>query len=120
MQNRLFYCIIYLYMNMRVYIAKIQIIRFKHVLKPDTALKARKYSNYIPSTIKAVLCTDTIIDPILPAFIPIFSLHPADLISLYLIFILSLYLCSMCKVYHFIKIQKRWYLYIRCTIYTYI
>ena len=44
---------------MRVYIAKIQIIRFKHVFKPDTALKARKYSNYIPSTIKAVLCTDT-------------------------------------------------------------
>ena len=105
-------------MNMRVYIAKIQIIRFKHVLKPDTALKACKYSNYIPSTIKAVLCTDTIIDPILPAF-PVL-LHPADLISLYLIFIYSLYLCSMCKVYHFIKIQKRWYLYFRCTIYTYI
>ena len=93
-----------------------QIIRFKHVFKPDTALKARKYSNYIPSTIKAVLCTDTIIDPILPAFIPIF----APCRPYFLIFILSLYLCSMCKVYHFIKIQKRWYLYIWCTIYTYI
>lgn len=83
------YCIIYLYMNMRVYIAKIQIIRFKHVFKPDTALKARKYSNYIPSTIKAVLCTDTIIDPILPAFIPIFApCRPYFLISyIYIIFV---------------------------------
>ena len=87
-------------MNMRVYMAKIQIIRFKHVLKPDTALKARKYSNYIPSTIKAVLCTDTIKDPILPAFIPIFApCRPYFLISLYFV-----YLCtfvSMCKIYHF-------------------
>lgn len=74
---------------MRVYIAKIQIIRFKHVLKPDTALKARKYSNYIPSTIKAVLCTDTIIDPILPAFISIFApCRPYFLISyIYIIFV---------------------------------
>lgn len=76
-------------MNMRVYIAKMQIIRFKHVLKPDTALKARKYSNYIPSTIKAVLCTDTIIDPILTAFIPIFApCRPYFLISyIYIIFV---------------------------------
>ena len=85
---------------MRVYIAKIQIIRFKHVLKPDTALKACKYSNYIPSTIKSVLCADTIKDPILPAFIPILATcRPYFLISLYFV-----YLCtfvSMCKIYHF-------------------
>ena len=91
---------------MRVYIAKIQIIRFKHVLKPDTALKACKYSNYIPSTIKAVLCTDTIKDPILPAFIPIFApCRPYFLISLYFVYLCTFVACAKYiifnKVYHF-------------------
>ena len=85
---------------MRVYIAKIQIIRFKHVFKPDTALKASKYSNYIPSTIKAVLCTDTIIAPIFTRFYTYLCTLPT-LFPYIFVLCLFVYLCSMCKVYHF-------------------
>ena len=70
-----------------------QIIRFKHVLKPDTALKARKYSNYIPSTIKAVLCTDTIKDTILPAFSRTFVALPT-LFPYIFVLCLFVYLCK--------------------------
>ena len=87
-----------------------QTIRFKHVLKPDTALKARKYSNYIPSTIKAVLCTDTIIDPILPAFIPIFApCRPYFLISLYLYILYTFVACAKYIIFNSVYVT-----FIRC------
>ena len=95
---------------MRVYIAKIQIIRFKHVLKPDTALKACKYSNYIPSTIKAVLCTDTIIDPILPAFSRTFVALP----TLFPYILYLYYLCTFVACAKYIIFNSVFITFIRC------